>query len=335
VSISGGTISLHDEAGIPLKGLGLGSSRLLVAGLQRRASENSAIVLVDELEYGLEPHRIIRLIDALGAKETTPPLQAFITTHSPVAVRELSGNQLFVVRKVDGAHCANVVGVADDIQGTIRKYPEALLAPSVLVCEGATEVGLMRGLDQFRITNGKQAITARGIGLVDGGGTNTFRRANAFLSLGYRTSVLRDSDATMTPQLERAFTDDGGTVFSWSPGNALEDELFASLSDSGVDGLLAKAIELKETALINEHIKSASNNEKDLEAIQTDAFLEMSTENREILAAAAKSGAGWFKRVSAMELVAREVIGPDVNNASVSFRRKIGAIFEWTKDGEA
>jgi putative ATP-dependent endonuclease of OLD family len=61
----------------------------------------------------------------------------------------------------------------------------------------------------------------------------------------------------------------------------------------------------------------------------------MSTENREILAAAAKSGAGWFKRVSAMELVAREVIGPDVNNASVSFRRKIGAIFEWTKDGEA
>jgi putative ATP-dependent endonuclease of OLD family len=333
VSIGGGTISLHNEAGIPLKGLGLGSSRLLVAGLQRRASEHSAIVLVDELEYGLEPHRIIRLIDALGAKETTPPLQAFITTHSPVAVRELSGNQLFVVREADGAHRANVVGIADDIQGTIRMSPEALLAPSILVCEGATEVGLMRGLDQFRIANGKQAITARGIGLVDGGGTNTFRRANAFLSLGYRTAVLRDSDAIITPQFERAFADNGGTVFSWSPGNALEDELFASLSDTGIDGLLAKAIELKEAALINEHIKSASNNGKDLESIQTDA--EMSTENRELLAAAAKSGAGWFKRVSAMELVAREVIGPDMDNASVSFRRRIRAIFKWTVDGEA
>lgn len=334
VSISGGTISLHNEAGIPLKGLGLGSSRLLVAGLQRRASENSAIVLVDELEYGLEPHRIIRLIDALGAKERTPPLQAFITTHSPVAVRELSGKQLFVVREVDGTHGANVVGTANDIQGTIRMYPEALLAPSVLVCEGATEVGLMRGLDQFRIANGKRSITARGIGLVDGGGTNTFRRANAFLSLGYRTAVLRDSDAPMTPQLERTFTDGGGTVLSWSPGNALEDELFASLSDNGVDGLLAKAIELKETAHINEHIKSASDNEKDLEAIQTDAFLEMSPENRNILAAAAKSGAGWFKSISAMESVAREVIGPDMDSATDAFRRKIGAIFRWTADGE-
>jgi putative ATP-dependent endonuclease of OLD family len=335
VSISGGTISLHDEAGIPLKGLGLGSSRLLVAGLQRRASEHSAIVIVDELEYGLEPHRIIRLIDALGAKETTPPLQAFITTHSPVAVRELSGKQLFVVREVDGTHCANVIGVDDDIQGTIRMYPEALLAPSVLVCEGATEVGLMRGLDQFRIAKGKSAITARGIGLVDGGGTNTFRRANAFLSLGYRTAVLRDSDAAITPLRERTFRENGGTVFPWSPGRALEDELFASLSDDGVDGLLAKAIELKEDALINEHIKSASANAKDLEAIQADAVIEMSTENRDILAVAAKSGAGWFKSVGAMEMVAREVIGPDMANASATFRRKISAIFKWIVDGGA
>jgi putative ATP-dependent endonuclease of the OLD family len=35
VSISGGTISLHDDRGVPLKALGLGSARLLIAGLQR------------------------------------------------------------------------------------------------------------------------------------------------------------------------------------------------------------------------------------------------------------------------------------------------------------
>ena len=29
------------------------------------------MAIVDELEHGLEPHRIIRLIDALGAKERT------------------------------------------------------------------------------------------------------------------------------------------------------------------------------------------------------------------------------------------------------------------------
>ena len=146
VSFSGGTISLHDERGVPLKALGLGSTRLLIAGLQRCAANESSIVLIDELEHGLEPHRIIRLIDALGAKEQKPPLQVLMTTHSSVAVRELSGSQLYVVRCVDGEHKVRHVGTADEVQGTIRLFPEALLAPSVLVCEGASEVGLVRGL---------------------------------------------------------------------------------------------------------------------------------------------------------------------------------------------
>src|SRR5947208_16326079 len=36
----------------------------------------------------------------------------------------------------------------------------AFLAPSVLACEGASEVGLMRGLDQFRTAEGKESISA-------------------------------------------------------------------------------------------------------------------------------------------------------------------------------
>jgi putative ATP-dependent endonuclease of OLD family len=85
VSFSGGTISLHDEDGIPLRGLGTGSTRLLIAGLQRKAAARATIILMDEVEHGLEPHRIIRLLGSLGAKEKSPPLQVFMTTHSPVA----------------------------------------------------------------------------------------------------------------------------------------------------------------------------------------------------------------------------------------------------------
>ena len=104
VSFSGGTISLHDEDGIPLRGLGTGSARLLVAGLQRKAASRSTIILIDELEHGLEPHRIIRLLGSLGTKEREPPLQAFMTTHSPVALRELSGSQLFITRSAGNKH---------------------------------------------------------------------------------------------------------------------------------------------------------------------------------------------------------------------------------------
>ena len=116
VSFTGGTISLHDEEGVPLRGLGVGSTRLLIAGLQRKAASESSILLMDETEHGLEPHRIIRLLGSLGAKESRlPPLQVFMTTHSPVVLRELAGKQLFVVRRGDQSHEIIQVGTANGI----------------------------------------------------------------------------------------------------------------------------------------------------------------------------------------------------------------------------
>src|SRR5262249_47785685 len=81
VSFGAGTIALHNAAGVPLRGLGVGSSRLLTAGLQRKAAKQSSMLLIDEVELGLEPHRIVRLLGALGAKEAERPLQVFMTTH--------------------------------------------------------------------------------------------------------------------------------------------------------------------------------------------------------------------------------------------------------------
>ena len=189
ISFTGGTISLHDEDGIPLRGLGTGSTRLLITGLQRKAAAQSAIILIDELEYALEPHRIIRLLGSLGAKEQPPPLQVFMTTHSPVAIRELSGDQLYVVRPVVEEHELRHVGTADTIQGAVRLFPEAFLAASVVVCEGASEVGLLRGIDLHRVANGHHAISGQGVALVDCGGgpaERPFERAEAFSALGYR-----------------------------------------------------------------------------------------------------------------------------------------------------
>lgn len=120
VSFSGGTVSLHDGRGVPLCAMGVGSARLLVAGLQRAAAPRTGIALVDELGYGLEPHRVIRLLGSLGAKEKDPPLQVFATTHSPVAVRELSASQPHVVRASPGQHRVVRAGVAAATPRTYR-----------------------------------------------------------------------------------------------------------------------------------------------------------------------------------------------------------------------
>ena len=56
---------------------------------------------------------------------------------------------------------------AEEVQGTLRVHPEAFLAPSVLICEGATEVGFVRGLDQHCQNHGKPSLHAIGVALVD------------------------------------------------------------------------------------------------------------------------------------------------------------------------
>jgi len=325
VSFNGGAIALHDDDGVPLRALGIGSTRLLLAGLQRRAAENATVILIDELEYGLEPHRIIRLLGSIGAKDPHPPLQAFITTHSPVALRELRGDQLYVVRKRGTLHSAQVVGTDPAIQGTIRVTPDAFLAPAVLVCEGASEVGLLRGLDQFHVANNFRSMTAEGVALVDAGGCdNIYRRANAFAALNYDVAVLRDDDKQPLAATEQAFSASGRPVFCWRPGRALEDELFASLSGAAVGQLLERAVSLHGEDYIGGNIGSASNGQLNLAGCRA----AVTPASRLSLALAARRS-GWFKSVTWMEEAARDIVGPDLVNADPIFRERIHSVLNW------
>ena len=334
VSFSGGTISLHDGDGVPLRGLGLGSTRLLIAGLQRQAADQASIILVDEVEHGLEPHRIVRLIGSLGAKEPAAPLQVFMTTHSPVALRELSADQLYVLRRTATGHEARKIGSHDDMQSTVRACPEAFLAPSVIVCEGASEIGLVRGLDLYRMDGNKPSIAALGVALADGHGDTTFRRANALAALGYRVQVLRDDDKDPDASETAAFAAAGGTVLAWRNRRALEEELFASLSDEAVHALVEAAVENVGEERVDANIKSASSNAMDL----THARAGVTAATRDVLGKAAKSNAktrkpGWFKSVTAMEAVGRVIVGPDLAASDAGFHAIIERLFAWVDDG--
>jgi len=330
VSFSGGTISLHDEDGVPLKSLGLGSKRLLVAGLQRAASATTPIVLVDEIEHGLEPHRVIRLIDALGAKEAKPPLQTFLTTHSPVAVRELAASQLYVVRSTDTGHHVHRAADGGDVQGTIRLFPDALLARSVLVCEGATEVGLVRGLDQYRIAAGKPSFTACAAAIVDGGGENVFKRARAFQQLGYRTAVLHDSDKIPTPDVKATFEANGGPTFAWQAKCSVEEDLFLSLSDGAALALLEDAVLRRGEKPIDDQVRSVSAAKCTLAACRS----KLTPDARVALGLASKAKhTGWYKSITDMEAVARDIVAPDLEHCAAPFRLTIAGVFKWISDG--
>ena len=333
VSFGDGTISLHDENEVPLARLGTGSMRLLVSGLQRGATEHSNIILIDEVEHGLEPHRIIRLLHTLGSKDNNNPFQVLMATHSPVVVRELSANQLFVILPRQCTHDITRLDTSNDVQGTVRLFPEACLAASIVVCEGATEVGLLRGLDQYRASIGLHSLHAMGTALVssDGGdGDRPVKRATALVGIGYRTAVMRDADVPTSAVADSSLLEAGGEIFSCRDGNAIEDELFLALPMAAVEELLACATKWKGERKINDQIKTQSNNHKSLASIIAELDSgSLTHSSRRTLAKAARAGSGWFKTVTRMEHVAREVVGPNLQKSDLKFRELIDRVFAW------
>lgn len=335
VSIGEGAIALHSETGIPLRSLGTGSSRLLVAGLQRAAASAAPIALVDEVEFGLEPHRLMRFLDSLGAKDAAAPLQVFMTTHSPVALRELSGNQLFVVRSGPERHRVMTAGQANEVQSTLRTDPEAFLAKSIIVCEGASEVGFARGLDQWWVSLGATSFLAHGGAYVNAGGgspDNSLIRGTALRNLGYRVLVFVDADKPSTAGLAEAFLAAGGQILTWRQGLTLEDEIFRHLSDQAVDALLAKAEAIVGAELMNEHIQTRSQGRVTLNDIQAERLVDgYSPSKRELLGIASRiRNSGWFKSLTTYQEVARDIVGPSLQNADAGFMAVTNQLWTFT-----
>jgi hypothetical protein len=328
------SLALHGDDGVPLRRLGTGSSRLLVAGLFHGRLAPTGIALVDEAEFGLEPHRIARFLRLLGAGRDDGP-QAFLTTHSPVVVRELRAHELAVAHYDASLDMLEIANVADaqtglDTQGLVRRNAEAFLAATVIVGEGPTEVGLIRGLDHFWVGLGHSPLALEGIAVTDGGGIpGAARRAAAFSKLGYRTLLLMDDDRPLTTE-ERAPLDRAGTtVLSWGNGQATEDALFQGLAWPEVLGMVVIAEQIWGAPRLDECLRSYSDGQLDLAACRA-ADLPA---HRLLLARTAK-GQDWFKRIDFGERVGQEILGPGWEGASPALRAPVDALYLWTRGGQ-
>jgi putative ATP-dependent endonuclease of the OLD family len=232
INLKVGGLALHD-GDIPLRQLGLGSRRMLLCGIQKMGLEEGHITLFDEVEFGLEPHRISRLIkhvrdDAKG--------QYFLTTHSPVVLRELTVKELYIVHSKKGV-IQILPAFSDSLseheaQGKIRSSAESFLAKKVVVCEGKTEVGLLRGFDDYQVGQGKDPLSYHGIALLDAnGGSKVSALAKALKALCYDVSVLADGDAEdqFSPKDAAELVALGIPVCVWTDKLSLEERAFRDL----------------------------------------------------------------------------------------------------------
>jgi len=324
------TIELF-EGNKPFNQRGYGSKKLINLGLQVGNGDRASALLIDEIEIGLEPYRQKNLIHRLK-KESENAGQVIFTTHSTVVLAELRIEQLILVKSFGGITSFQMIANADKdlnskMQGMLRRIPDAFLTPRILVCEGITEVGFIRSLDEKLQEKEEYYMASRSVSYADGkGGAEALAVADRFSDLGFDVAVLVDNDRPEDNEKKELLLAKGIQVFSWDEGRCIETALLPLLSKGSIEQLLLWDSEKKE-ATWDELIKQKYAIEKySLKKEMGDADL--------LEVAKICSKKEFFKRVAGGEILGRTIFENwDYISLETEQAKTIDKIVKWINYG--
>lgn len=328
--VKSGGISLHDGE-IPVKRYGTGTKRLIALALQAKLHENKSIRLIDEFEYGLEPYRITNAISKVSSSGD----QCFISTHSPVVIRECGIEQIVVFHNDNGTvtPVQLINGLGDDeidsLQGALRTHAEAFLSEKVIVCEGQTEFGLARSLSTYKLENGAASFSSTGTAVLCAGGVKKCAPiAEQLKTAGYKVAIFCDADESLTTD-ETDLRAKGIETFKWSGSRFTEQAIYEDLSQN----IAAKAIE---SAINNVGTGTvlSSLGEQGISGIDSGnpSSWDWSSANFRQKVAIASSKGSWHKRISYGQALG-EIIYTDkiASDEQTNFYEVMEKIAEWYK----
>ncbi len=302
-----GSLVLHD-GGLPVDTHGLGTRRLLSLAIQRAALGDAGVLVLDEVEIGLEPHRLRMLLSKLRVAANDGK-QVFLTTHSPITLENLEAQSLRVVRSRAGMTTVAHVpaGIEDEhghYQAIARSAPSALLASRIVVGEGSTEVGLAWALIESWDQAAASSAAARGVVAANGfDGERAPLRALRYRHLGYEVALMIDNDGVSPVETVKQFTDAGGTLVQWERGNRIEDQLFADLPIYALQQMIDLAIDLSEKDDPAASVRAMVENQLEEGPLPdglkvVDWITGLTEPPIRAALAAASGGKGWFKSES-------------------------------------
>ena len=237
LSIKDGRMSLHENS-IPFRLKGKGSKRLASFAIQSALVKNGGIMLVDEIEQGLEPDRVKQLVRILKEQQLS---QIFLTTHSREVIEELNASSLLLaIKENNGPQFELRKFRADNVglQKAVRACSEAFFAKKVIVCEGATEIGICRSMDKWRISQNKEQMSFKDCAYVDGTGSTLVERSREIQQAGINTALFCDSDDPSVNSEKDSLITAGVNIFDCKSDWCIEQQVFYDLPLAGVKELL-------------------------------------------------------------------------------------------------
>ncbi len=320
LNIGAGALSLRQENGISASALGTGSRRLLGLAIQRQVIGQPVVTLVDEVETGLEPHRLRHLLSQLRESDN----QVVLVSHSPVAVAELGVTGLGLVRR-DSEGNVSVRHPAESLQGVIRAMPEAVLSRRVVVCEGQTEYGIARGLVAHWDQLEGFPLASIGTVIISGNGSEAPGRAAALRDLGYECVYWADADVDVEPSLPELQAAGVDTV-TWGEGKNTEQRIMADVSERLLDVLWGIATDERGLEGVSAQLATAIHHTGRPPQSWSEWAAAYSIEDLRRALGEAVANRGWFKSVSLGERVG-EAIAPEVTAADdTDLGKKLGKL---------
>ncbi|MFN8020845.1 MAG: AAA family ATPase [Acidimicrobiales bacterium] len=319
VQLRSGSLVLHDGE-LPIATRGLGSRRLTSLAVQRWATSGTGVLLLDEVEAGLEPHRVRHLIRGLRTAQGEA-MQVFCTTHSPTVIEEAAVAELCVVRTVDGSCAITSISEGelppDDAgQALARSSPSAFLSRRIAVMEGKTEVGIARALmEHFDLDAPASSAAVRGVVTVDGAGATVAPvRAVGLAHLGYDVALIVDNDGNTSEAELNGATDAGCTVIQVGQGHDIEAEVAASLPIPGLQEVVDLAVALSDSDDPPESIRAMvqarlPDDTIELAGLDITGWITVAGEPAVRLAVGrAASAKKWFKTISKGEQLGKILV---------------------------
>lgn len=225
-----GLMAAKNGVALPLSSWGAGTRRMAALEIASSTDKEASVTLIDEIERGLEPYRLRKLINTLASQHG----QIFLTTHSPVAISCAEDAHLWYLDSLGS------IGALprDKIGPQQKRDPETFLARVAVIAEGATEVGFLQYLLEKAFRGNP---LDHGVRVCDGQGNSaTLDLLEALASSGLLFAGLVDDEGTAPERWKKLKSELKGRLYQW-PKGCTEDHVIGAIPDASLLTLLEDA----------------------------------------------------------------------------------------------
>lgn len=218
-----GLTAARSEARLPLATWGAGTRRLAALEIAATHQGDEPIVVIDEIERGLEPYRQRILVTRIATQRS----QVFLTTHSPSVIDAAQTAKLWYLDARGSIGCLN-----PKTTDHRRVNPDAYLARLPIIVEGVTEVGFVAALLKRYVA---ADLLQEGIVVADGCGNDTaLTLLDALSSAGLAVAGFVDEEGRKAEAWSRVKGRLGGLLFRWNTG-CTEANIVTGVSDEDLE----------------------------------------------------------------------------------------------------